>query len=72
MSSPVPHSRAIASKGSLLTDESYTLWQRVGGYWVIERSYGGAYLRSLWPEIRKSWSSSRPTAAFPVGIDPNR
>jgi hypothetical protein len=69
--SPVPHARAIASPSDLKTGETYTLWIRIGKNWLIERSYGGAYLRSLWDEVKASWSTTRPYAIFRYGDDPN-
>ena len=53
-------------------DGYYTLWQKVGGHWVVERSFPGRYiLDTMMDAIESSWVSSRPYGVFPHGTDPN-
>jgi hypothetical protein len=56
------------------TDSRYTLWQRVGGHWVIERSYEGAHIKgypTYAAEIAEKATTTRPVAFFKEGVDPN-
>jgi hypothetical protein len=66
-----PHPDAVGSAKALKSQGHYTIWQRVGSYWVIERSYAGHYIRTMWDEIKKSWSTTRPYGVFEKGLDPN-
>jgi|GEM_PF-4367383 len=60
--------------------ERYSLWQRINGSWLIERSFSHAFFHdpAVWTDIRKSQegchansSNGRPYAVFHSSFDPN-
>ena len=67
------HPKAVARE-DMDIDKDYAVFERVGGHWVMDRSYGGAYLRgdeSHWREIKARAGTDRPMAIFDRGLDPN-
>jgi len=69
-----PKSKEITRKSDLKPDKRYTLWLRMtSGYFVIERSYYGGYIKdALWDDMKTyNKSHQRQYALFPENVDPN-
>ena len=75
MADTYKHSGAV-ERETMEPDGFYTLWDRgPSGYWSIDRTYGGAYVKGddAWGVYLDERSrSTRPAAFFPRGIDPNQ
>jgi hypothetical protein len=54
-------------------DTYYTVWECINGYWVVERSFQGSFLRieDVWLSIIKTHDTDRPSAVFQRNFDPN-
>ena len=63
------------SKTDLNNDTLYSLWECVSGYWVIDRSFLGAYFKTFsgfWNKIQHLQETSHCfPAVFEQGFDPN-
>lgn len=65
---------AAVGRSEMDSGKSYTLWQKVGERWVVERTMGGGHIKgddSYWEGVEGRAGSSRPLAFFPQGTDPN-
>jgi len=68
------HHRLAIPRARMRRDKSYTLWQRVGDHWVVERTFGGDHILdddTYWSGIKDRSEGTRPLAFFQQGINPN-
>lgn len=60
--------QAIMDPGDFDSDKSYTVWERSGDNWLIDRTYGGAYLKGT---MDLEDLHDYTVAVMPSGVDPN-